>query len=61
MGAVYRNHVSSPTGYGFEFQGEIAEVDRLCRIDLVLSGEIVGRARYLVSDDPSGGTNVSYA
>ena len=61
VGAVYRNHVSSPTGYGFVFEGETAEVERLCRIDLMLSGEIVGRVRYLVSDDPSGGTNVSYA
>ena len=61
VGAIYRNHVSSPTGYGFEFQGETAEVERLRRIDLILSGEIVGRARYLVSDDASGGTNVSYA
>ena len=61
VGAVYRNHISSPTGYSFEFQGEVADVEHLRRIDLVLSGELVGRVRYLVSDDPSGGTNVSYA
>jgi uncharacterized protein YndB with AHSA1/START domain len=61
VGAVYRNHVSSPTGYGFAFLGETADVDPLRRIDLTLSGEIVGRVRYLLADDPSGGTNLSYA
>jgi hypothetical protein len=61
VGAVYRNHISSPTGYGFQFQVETAEVDVLRRIDLTVSGELVGRIRYLLSDDPSGGTNVSFA
>lgn len=61
VGAVYRNHVGSPTGYAFEFLGEIADADRLRRIDLILTGEIVGRIRYLLSDDPSGGTRVQYA
>jgi len=61
VGAVNRLHIGSPTGYGFRFEGEITDVDRLCRIDMILSGEIVGRVRYLLSDDPSGGTNVSYA
>ena len=54
VGAVYRNHIGSPTGYAFDFLGEIAAADRLRRIDLSLTGEIVGRIRYLV-DDPSGG------
>ena len=61
VGAVYRNHIGSPTGYGFKFQVETTDVDVLRRIDLTLSGDIVGRIRYLLSDDPSGGTNVSYA
>jgi len=61
VGAVYRNHISSPTGYSFEFEGEIAAAELLRRIDLILTGEIVGRIRYLVSDGPSGGTNLAYA
>lgn len=61
LGAIYRNHVRAPTGYGFAFSTETTEVDRLRRIDFVMSGEIVGRGRYLVADAPSGGTNVSYA
>ncbi len=61
VGGVYRNHIGSPTGYGFQFQVETAEVDVLRRIDLTVSGELVGRIRYLLSDDPSGGTNVSFA
>jgi uncharacterized protein YndB with AHSA1/START domain len=61
VGAVNRLHIGSPTGYGFKFEGEITDVDRLRRIDMNLSGEIVGRVRYLLSDDPSGGTRVSYA
>jgi uncharacterized protein YndB with AHSA1/START domain len=61
VGAVYRNRISSPTGYAFTFESETAEVDRLSRIDLILTGEIDGRVRYLLSDDPSGGTHISYA
>ena len=61
VGAIYRNHINSPTGYAFTFESEVAEVDRLRRIDLILTGEIVGRIRYLLSDDPSGGTHVLYA
>lgn len=61
VGAIYRNHVRAPTGYGFVYSTEIAEVDRLRRIDVISSGDIVGRGRFLVSDGPSGGTNVSFA
>jgi hypothetical protein len=61
VGAVYRNHISSPTGYSFQFESETADVERLRRIDLTLTGELVGRIRYLLSDDPSGGTHLQYA
>ena len=57
----YRNHVRAPTGYGFVYSTEIAEVDRLHRIDVISSGDIVGRGRFLVSDGPSGGKHVSFA
>jgi uncharacterized protein YndB with AHSA1/START domain len=61
VGAVYRNHIGSPTGYSFTFESEIADVEHLRRIDLTLTGEIDGRIRYVLSDDPSGGTHISYA
>ena len=61
VGAIHRNHISSPTGYSFRFQGETVDADHLRRIDLVLSGEIDGRVRYVLSDAPSGGTLVAYA
>ena len=61
VGAVYRNHVRAPTGYGFVYSTEIAEVDHLRRIDVISSGDIVGRGRFLVADAPSGGTDVSFA
>jgi len=61
VGAVYRNRIGSPTGYSFTFESETAEVERLRRIDLILTGEIDGRVRYLLSDDRSGGTHISYA
>jgi len=61
VGAIYRNRIGSPTGYAFTFESETAEVDRLRQIDLILTGEIDGRVRYLLSDGPSGGTHISYA
>lgn len=61
VGAVYRNHISSPTGYSFTFESETVAVDRLRRLDLALTGEIEGRIRYLLSEGPSGGTHVAYA
>jgi len=61
VGAIYRNHVRAPTGYGFVYSTEIAEVDPLRRIDVISSGDIVGRGRFLVSEGPSGGTEVSFA
>lgn len=61
VGAVYRNHVRAPTGYGFVYSTEIADVDRPSRIDVISSGDIVGRGRFLLSDSASGGTDVSFA
>ena len=61
VGAVYRNDITSPTGYGFTFHTETAAAEPLRRIDLTLTGDIVGRIRYVMSDAPSGGTHVAYA
>lgn len=61
VGAIYRNHIGSPTGYSFTFEGETSDVEHLRRIDLTLTGEIDGRIRYLLSDHPSGGTRIAYA
>ena len=63
VGAIYRNHVRAPTGYGFVYSTEIVEVDRPRRIDIASSGDIVGRGRFLVADGKSGtagGTDVSF-
>ncbi len=59
-GARYLLHTTSPTGYGFSYTTEVAEVDRPRRIDVLSSGDIVGRGRFLLTDAPSGGTEVSY-
>lgn len=61
VGGIYRNHIGSPTGYAFDFESEVADADRLRRIDLIMTGEIVGRIRFVLSDAPSGGTHVQYA
>jgi uncharacterized protein YndB with AHSA1/START domain len=61
VGAIYRNHIGSPTGYSFTFESEIAAAEPLLRIDMILTGEIDGRIRYLLSGTPSGGTNITYA
>jgi hypothetical protein len=60
VGAVYGCHVGTPGGYRMVYSTEIAEVDRPDRIDVLSSGDIVGRGRFLLSDAPSGETEVSF-
>jgi hypothetical protein len=61
VGAIYRNHVRAKTGYGFVYSTEIAEVDHLRRLDLLSSGDIEGRGRFLIAARPDGGTDLSFA
>jgi hypothetical protein len=60
VGAIYRNHVKAPTGYGFVYATEIAAVDRPRRIDVISTGDIAGTGRFLLADGPSGGTEMSF-
>jgi uncharacterized protein YndB with AHSA1/START domain len=61
VGAIYRSHVRAKTGYGFVYATEIAEVEPLRRIDILSSGDIEGRGRFLLSARPDGGTDLSFA
>jgi hypothetical protein len=61
VGAIYRNHVRAPSGYRFVYDTEVVETERLRRIDVRSSGDIVGRGRFLLAEAPHGGTDVSFA
>jgi hypothetical protein len=61
VGAIYRNHVRAPTGYGFVYTTEIVGVDHLHWIDVLSSGDIVGRGRFLVTEGMAGEVDVSFA
>ncbi len=61
VGAIYRNHVKAPTGYGFVYDTEIVEVDPLRRIDGRSTGDIDGLGRFLLADAPGGGTDLTFA
>jgi Polyketide cyclase / dehydrase and lipid transport len=60
VGAIYRNQVRAPAGYGMAYDTEIGGIDPKRRIDVISSGDIVGRGRFLVSDGGSDGTEVSF-
>lgn len=60
VGAIYRNHVRAPTGYGFVYSTEIAAADRPRRIDVISSGDIVGMGRFVASDNVAGGTDLLF-
>jgi Polyketide cyclase / dehydrase and lipid transport len=61
IGAIYRSHVRAPSGYGFEYSTEITDVYPLRRIDLLSSGELVGRGRFLLSQDSTGVLHLAFA
>lgn len=48
LGAVCRHTMRTPSGYGFVFETECVTVERLRRVDVVSSGDIVGRGRLAV-------------
>jgi uncharacterized protein YndB with AHSA1/START domain len=58
VGAIYRNHIRTPLLYGFTYSGEIVNVDPPRTLELVSSGDLVGRARFDLSDGKAGGTHV---
>ncbi len=61
VGARYRYTVRTPTGYGFVYETEAVEVERLRRIDITSSGEIVGRGRLAIEPRADGELHVWFA
>jgi hypothetical protein len=61
VGAIYRNTVKAPSGYGFVYDTEIEAVDHGRRIDVLSSGGISGRGRFLLEPREDGGTNLGFA
>ena len=60
-GAIYRNTVRAPAGYGLTYDTEITDIEPMRRIDLDSRGDLVGRGRFLVRQQPDGSTFVSFA
>jgi hypothetical protein len=61
LGAVYRYTVRAPAGYGFVYQTENVAVEPARRIDVVSSGEIVGRGRLAIESHSDGPLVVWFA
>ena len=60
LGAVYRSRVATPLVYGMSYDTAIVDVVRPRLIDVTASGDIAGKGRFLLSDEPSGGTRVTF-
>jgi hypothetical protein len=60
-GAIYRNTVRAPAGYGLTYDTEITSIDRLRRIDLDSRGDLLGRGRFLLGERPDGTIDLSFA
>ncbi|MGH2474896.1 MAG: SRPBCC family protein [Candidatus Limnocylindrales bacterium] len=61
LGASYRNTVRAPAGYGFVYTTEVTDVDHLRRIDLLSSGDIAGRGRFLIAPTASEEIDLRFA
>lgn len=61
LGATYRYTVRAPTGYGFVYETEAVAVERLRRIDIISSGEIVGRGRLGIDPRDGGELDLWFA
>ena len=59
-GLIYRNYVRAPLGYTFDYACEVVRVDPLRRLDLLASGELVGRGRFLLADDADGNLRLTF-
>jgi uncharacterized protein YndB with AHSA1/START domain len=60
MGVIYRNYVRAPLGYTFDYVCEVVGVDPLRRLDLLASGELVGRGRFLLADGADGNLRLTF-
>jgi uncharacterized protein YndB with AHSA1/START domain len=59
-GLIYRNYVRAPLGYTFDYSCEVVGVDPLRRLDLLASGELVGRGRFLLADTTDGSLRLTF-
>jgi uncharacterized protein YndB with AHSA1/START domain len=60
IGLIYRNCVRAPLGYTFDYSCEVVGVDPLRRLDLLASGELVGRGRFLLADNSDGTLRLTF-
>lgn len=60
-GAIYRNTVRAPAGYGLTYDTEITAIEPMRRIDLDSRGDLLGRGRFLVRPQADDSTYVSFA
>lgn len=61
VGAIYRNTVRAPAGYGLTYDTEITSIDRFRRIDLDSRGDLEGRGRFLLRARNDGTTDLSFS
>ena len=61
IGAVYRNTVRAPAGYGLTYDTRVTDVDHRRRIDVESRGDLRGRGRFFVHERADGTTDVSFA
>jgi len=59
-GLIYRNYVRAPLGYTFDYSCEVVGVNPLRRLDLLASGELVGRGRFLIADNSDGTLRLTF-
>jgi hypothetical protein len=60
VGATYRNHMSSPLRIGFVYDTTFMATEQHRRIDVLSTGDLLGRGRFDLADAPNGGTDLSY-
>lgn len=60
IGLIYRNYVRAPLGYTFDYSCEVVGVEPLRRLDLLASGELVGRGRFLLADNVDGTLSLAF-
>jgi len=60
VGAIFRNTVRAPAGYGLTYDTEITAIDHLRRIDLDSRGELEGRGRFVMRPQADGTTDLGF-
>ena len=61
VGAVYRNTIRAPAGYGLVYDTELTAIDRQRRIDVDSRGDLLGKGRFFFRSNPDGTVNVAVA